>query len=103
MSERDPARVAAVDQRLADLNARLDKHLSAILRGDAVMGLIAAGLIAYEANIGRWELAAAWSVVFLLTIGSLFQGIVLKSCRAEIRDLRARVPGPGEPADGTPY
>ena len=96
MSEPDPARLAALDQRLADLNARLDRHLRAVMRSDAGLVLVAAGLIAW-ALVSRpvfhlWEFVAAWGVIILLAAGSFFQGLMLRNYRAEIRDLRSRVP-----------
>jgi hypothetical protein len=92
----DPARLAALDQRLADLNAQMDKHLRAVMRSDIGLVLVALGLIAWalaaRPAFSLWEFAASWGVIILLAVGSLFQGLMLRNYRAEIRDLRARVP-----------
>jgi hypothetical protein len=90
-----PARLAALDQRLADLNTRMDRHARAITRADIAMLTFALALIviylAGNLRIYRWEFIAAWAVVAMLAAGSLIQGRMLRGYRAENRELRARV------------
>ena len=92
-----PARLAALDQRLAELNTRMDRHARAITRTDIAMLAAALVLIviylAGNLRIYRWELIAAWAVVALLAAGSLIQGRMIRGYRAENRELRARVHG----------
>jgi hypothetical protein len=98
MSEPDPARLAALDQRLADMDARIDRHARAIIRGDAVFAGFAVALIVIEIvgrpALSRWEFVALLCAVAFLCVGGFFQGRMLRNYRAEIRDLRARVGNP---------
>jgi hypothetical protein len=95
MADPDPARLAATDQELAALDARLDRNARAIMRGDVTLLLLAAAGIAYaliaRQPVSYWHYAAVWGVVVLGAAGSFIQGRLLRSYRAEIRDLRARV------------
>ena len=47
-------------------------------------------LLAARPAVSYWYLAAAWAVVALSAAGSLVQGRMLRSYRAEIRELRSR-------------
>jgi hypothetical protein len=94
----DPARLAALDQRLADMDARLDRNARAIMRGDAVFAGVAVALIVIEIAarpaLSRWQFVAMLGAVTFLCVGSFFQGLMLRNYRAEIRDLRSRVGNP---------
>ena len=96
MSESGPARLAAIDQELAALSDRLDRHARAIMRGDAVCACIAAALIVVVAvarpTLYRWEFVALLAAVAIGCGAGFVQGLMLRSYRAEIRDLRSRVP-----------
>jgi len=93
MSE-DPARLAAIDQQLAEIDERLARHARAIMRGDlaavAVAVILIAVLLIARPPLYRWELAAALAAIALLAAGGFVQGLMLRSYRAEIRELRAR-------------
>ena len=90
----DPARLAAMDQQLAEMSDRLDRHGRAIMRGDAATVAVAVILIAVEViarpPLYRWELIAALAAIALLAAGGFVQGLMLRSYRTEIRELRAR-------------
>ena len=90
----DPARLAAIDQQLAGMDYRLSRHARAIMRGDlataaAAVILIAVVLIA-RTPLYRWELPVALAAVALLAAGGFVQGLMLRSYRTEIRELRSR-------------
>ena len=91
----DSARLAAIDQQLADQTARLDRHARAIMRGDVATVVVSLALIAVEViarpALRHWELIAALAATTLLAAGGFIQGLMLRSYRAEIRDLRSRV------------
>ena len=92
----DPARLAAIDQLLAEMDDRLGRHARAIMRGDlataaVVVVLIAVVLIA-RPTLYRWELIAALAAIALLAAGGFVQGLMLRGYRAEIRELRTRGP-----------
>ena len=90
----DPARLAAIDQKLAQMDDRLERHARAIMRGDAAFAIIALALIIYyltsPAGIPRWQVVTAWAAVILLAAGSFVQGLMLRSYRGEIQHLRVR-------------
>ena len=94
MAEDDPARLAAIDQQLAALDARLDRNARSIMRGDVTVLLLAAAGIAsaliLRHPVSYWHYASVWGVVVLSVAGSFIQGRMLRSYRAEIHDLRAR-------------
>jgi hypothetical protein len=93
MSE-NPARLAAIDQRLAEMNDRLDRHARAITRADIATLAGALVLIVVELTAGphvyRWEFIVALAAIVLLAAGSFVQGLMLRSYRNEIRELRSR-------------
>jgi hypothetical protein len=90
----DPARLAAIDQKLAEMDDRLELHARAIMRGDVAFAIIALALVIYylasPAEIPRWQVVAAWAAVTLLAAGGFVQGLMLRSYRSEIRELRVR-------------
>jgi hypothetical protein len=91
----DVAKLAAIDQQLAEMGDRLDRAARAVMRGDlvavaAAVILVAVVLIA-RPPVHYWELAAALAAVALYAAGGFIQGLMLRSCRTEIRDLRAHV------------
>jgi hypothetical protein len=90
----DPARLAAIDQQLAELSDRLDRHARAIMRSDLITVVVAVVLIAVvliaRPPLYRWELVAALAAIALGAAGGFIQGLMLRSYRAEIRELRAR-------------
>jgi hypothetical protein len=90
----DPARLAAIDQQLAEMSDRLDRHARAIMRGDGIAAIVTLALIAVELiaspPLHRWELIAALAAVALAAAGGFVQGLMLRSYRAEIRELRSR-------------
>ena len=94
MTDHDPARLAEIDQQLARIGERLDRKARSLMRGDAVLLLFALAAIIYSLAarpaVSYWDVAMAWAVVALGAAGSIFQGLALRSYRAEIRDLRAR-------------
>ena len=94
MADDRTARLAAIDQELAALDARLNRNHSAIMRADATVLLLAAAGIAYalaaRQPVSYWHYAAVWAVVVLGAAGSLYQARMIRGYRAEIRDLRAR-------------
>ena len=94
MGTPDPAKLAAADQRLAEMDDRLGRHARAIMRADVATVSIAVVLIAAEVfarpPLYRWELIAFLAACAFLAAGSYVQGLMLRSYRAEIRDLRAR-------------
>ena len=63
----DQARLAAVDQQLAEMGDRLGRHARAIMRGDLATAAAAVILIAVELTarppLRRWELIAALAAV----------------------------------------
>ena len=91
----DPARLAAVDQQLAKMSDQLDRHARAIMCGDVTVAVIAVALIvvvlAARPRVYPWELAVVLAAVAMGAAVSFMQGLMLRSYRAEIRDLRARV------------
>jgi hypothetical protein len=93
MAEPDPAKLAAIDQRLAKIGDRLDRNARSIMHGEASLLLIALTAVIYllaaRPAVSYWYLAAAWAVVALSAAGSLVQGRMLRSCRDEIRELRS--------------
>jgi hypothetical protein len=95
MTEPDPAKLAAIDQQLAEIGDRLDRNARSIMHGEVSLLLIALAAVIYllvaRPAVSYWYLAAAWTVVALSAAGSLVQGRMLRSCRDEIRELRARV------------
>jgi hypothetical protein len=95
MADPDPARLAATDQELAALDGRLDRIDRATMRANVTLLLIALAGITYaliaRQPVSYWHYAAVWGVVVLGVAGDFVQGLRLRSCRAEIRDLRARV------------
>ena len=95
MTDHDLARLAAIDQQLADLSNRLDRRASGIMNGEIWLLLLALTAVIYvlaaRPAVSYWYLAGAWAVVALAAAGSLVQSLILRSYRAEIRDLRARV------------
>ena len=94
MTDDDVARLAAIDQQLAGLGDRLDRNARSLMRGDAILLLVAPAAIIYylaaRPAVSYWHLVIAWAVVALGAAGSLVQGLKLRSYRAEIRELRAR-------------
>jgi fatty acid desaturase len=94
MAEPDPARLAAIDQQLAEIGDRLDRNARSIMHGEASLLLIALAAVIYllaaRPAVSYWYLAAAWAVVALSAAGSFVQGRMLRSYRAEIRELRSR-------------
>ena len=90
----DPARLAAIDQQLAEMGARLDRHARAIMRGDVATAVVVLVLIAVEVTarppLYHWELITALAAIALLAVSGYVQGLMLRSYRAEIRELRAR-------------
>jgi hypothetical protein len=93
MAEPDPAKLAAIDQRLAEIGGRLDRNARSIMHGEASLLLIALTAVIYllaaRPAVSYWYLAAAWAVVALSAAGSLVQGRMLRSYRDEIRELRS--------------
>jgi len=90
----DPARLAAIDQQLAEMSDRLDRHARAIMRGDLATVAVTVLLIAVEViarpPLYRWQLITTFIAVALFAATGFIQGRMLRSYRAEIRDLRAR-------------
>ena len=90
----DPARLAAVDQQLAEMSDRLDRNARTIMRGDIALSAIAVALIvailAGHPRVYSWELVIALAAVAIGAAASYMQGLMLRNYRAEIRDLRAR-------------
>lgn len=90
----DPARLAAIDQQLAAIDARLEQHARTIMRGDLAIAVTAAGtaiwILAARPQVHRWELLAAVITCGLLAFSGFIQGLMLRSYRAEIRELRSR-------------
>ena len=82
MAEPDPARLAAIDQQLADLDARLNRNARAVLRGDAALLPIALAAVIYilsaRPQVSYWFLAAAWAVAALGAAGGIIQGLMLR-------------------------
>ncbi len=93
MAEPDPARLAAIDQQLAGISARLDRDARSIMHGEAALLLIALTAVIYilaaRPAVSYWYLAAAWTIVALSAAGSLVQGRMLRGYRDEIRELRS--------------
>ena len=83
----DSARLAALDQRLAEINDRLDRHARAITRADIATLAVVLVLIGVELTAGphvyRWEFIAALAASALLAAGSFVQGLMLRSYRSE--------------------
>ena len=94
MADDRTARLAALDQRLAEFDARLDRNARAIMRGDGVAAIVALAVIAVQLialpPLYRWQLIVALAAIALAAAGGFVQGLMLRSYRAEIRDLRAR-------------
>ena len=90
----DPARLAAADQRLAEMDDRLGRHARAIMRIDVAAAVVTAALIAAELfarpPLRRWELIAALTALALCAAGGFVQGLMIRSYRTEIRELRVR-------------
>jgi hypothetical protein len=93
MAEHDPARLAAIDQQLAELNGQLNRSGRVIMWADAWVLAAALALIGMELagapQLSRWEVVAWLAIAASLAAGSLIQARMLRSCRAEIRDLRS--------------
>lgn len=96
MTAPDPSRLAALDQRLADLDSRLDRTSRAVMRGDVVCGCVAVAVIivvlTVRPHLYDWEYVIALAAVAFACASGVIQGLILRSCRAEIRDLRSRAP-----------
>jgi fatty acid desaturase len=94
--EPGPAGIAAIDQQLAGISARLDRNHRRIMYSEVTLLLIALAAVIYilaaRPAVSYWYLACAWAVVALSAAGNIFQSLMLRSYRAEIRDLRPRVP-----------
>ena len=94
MAEPDPARLAAMDQQLAEIADRLDRDARSVMRGDGVVAIVALAAIAVELiawpPLYRWQLIAALAAIALAAAGGFMQGLMLRSYRAEIRELRSR-------------
>lgn len=93
---RDPAETAAEDQYLAAMAARLDASVRRTIRGGtattvAIAALIAAFLAARPA-VHLWELVAALALAAMLAAETVVHGLMLRSHREEVRELRARLP-----------
>lgn len=61
----------------------------AVTLGGGAAIAIAAELLAHPA-LHRWELIAALAAVVSLAVTCFLQGLILRSLRAEVRELRAR-------------
>jgi len=95
MTDDQPARLAAIDQQLAAIDTRLNRNARGIMRSDIATGAVAVILIVIEViarpALERWEVIALLATVAAMAISGYFQGLMLRSLRAEIRELRSRL------------
>jgi hypothetical protein len=77
MTGDQPARLAAIDQQLAAIDTRLNRSIRSI-RPVA------------RPPLRRWEVVVTLAAVAAVAVSGYFQGLMLRSLRAEIRELRTR-------------
>jgi hypothetical protein len=94
VTDDQPARLAAIDQQLAAINARLNRSARGVMRGDIATGAVSVLLIAAEViarpPLHRWEMVITLAAVAAMAVSGYFQGLMLRSLRAEVRELRTR-------------
>lgn len=92
----DPARLAAIDQQLAQLSDRMGRRDRAIMRSDVILICLAVAAVIYTLAawpvISPWYFVVAWVIIAAMAAGGFLQALMLRSYRAEIRELRSRVP-----------
>jgi hypothetical protein len=73
---------------------RLDRNARSMMRADAAQAVIAVTLavvvLAGHPRIFRWELVVVLLALAAGAVTGFVQGLMLRSYRAEVRDLRAR-------------
>jgi len=94
--EPDPARLAALDQQLAEISDRLSRHTSAAMRGDVILACLALAIavatVIARPHVPWWVLAVAALTIAMLAAGNFMQARMLRTYQAEVRDLRSRIP-----------
>jgi hypothetical protein len=93
----DPtARIAALDQELASLDDRLNRSVRSMKFAFAgtVACVVAVIVIEVAARpaVYRWELITVMIAFLLAVAGDFVLSVMIRSYRAEIRELRSRVP-----------
>jgi glucan phosphoethanolaminetransferase (alkaline phosphatase superfamily) len=90
----DPARLAAIDQQLAEMADRLDRNARSMMRADVALAIVAVALavavLVGHPRVFRWELAVVLLALAAAAVTGFVQGLMLRSYRAEVRELRAR-------------
>jgi len=93
----DPtARIAALDQDLAALDDRLNRSVRSMKFAFAatVVCVVAVIVIVVAARpvVYRWELIVVMIGFLLAVAGDFVLSVMIRNYRAEIRELRSRVP-----------
>jgi hypothetical protein len=92
-----PAHLADLDQRIADINARLDRNTTSLIRGSVVFMCLTLTCVAVELTarppVHRWELVAWMLIAALLAAGGFYSQRMIRSLREEIRYLRSQPKG----------
>ena len=89
------ARIAALDQELAAIDDRLNRSARSMKFAFAATVVCVVAVIVIEVAarpaVTRWELIAVMIAFLLAVAGDFVLSVMLRSYRAEIRELRSRV------------